>query len=76
MYKHRLSRGQGGSVAFKTAWKCALPLSFMARNGQEHEEGPKDTSPELALRKSYDYQEDKDAMRLARLTMTKYNLNR
>ncbi|CAJ1348050.1 unnamed protein product [Effrenium voratum] len=41
---------------------------------EEHEEGPKDTPPEIALRKTYDYHEDKDAMRLARLTMTKYNL--
>mmetsp|Transcript_31917 Transcript_31917/g.68771 ORF Transcript_31917/g.68771 Transcript_31917/m.68771 type:complete len:187 (+) Transcript_31917:56-616(+) len=40
---------------------------------EEHEEGPKDTPPEVALRKTYDYQADKDAMRLARLTMTKYN---
>ncbi|CAK9029819.1 unnamed protein product [Durusdinium trenchii] len=43
---------------------------------EEHEEGPKDTPPEIALRKTYDYHADKDAMRLARLTMTKYNYNR
>lgn len=40
---------------------------------QEHEEGPKDTPPEIALKKTYDYNADKDAMRLARLTMTKFN---
>mmetsp|Transcript_32900 Transcript_32900/g.61660 ORF Transcript_32900/g.61660 Transcript_32900/m.61660 type:complete len:199 (-) Transcript_32900:99-695(-) len=39
-------------------------------------EGPKDTPPETALRKTYDYHADKEALRLARLAMTKYNYNR
>ena len=48
-------------------------INYQDKVCQEHEEGPKDTPPEVALRKTYDYQADKDAMRLARLTMTKYN---
>merc|ERR1719215_730129 len=42
----------------------------------DHEEGPKDTSPEKALEKTYDFRADAEALRLARLTMTKYNLSR
>ena len=39
----------------------------------KHPEGPKDTTPEQALRKTYDYRNDAEAIRLARLAMTKYN---
>lgn len=34
-------------------------------------EGPKDTDPEAALQKTYDYRGDAEAIRLARLAMTK-----
>eukprot|EP00438_Fugacium_kawagutii_P009270 Skav235220 [mRNA] locus=scaffold3995:118446:118628:+ [translate_table: standard] len=49
------------------------PKISQVSSSQEHEEGPKDTPPEIALKKTYDYNADKDAMRLARLTMTKFN---
>eukprot|EP00929_Paragymnodinium_shiwhaense_P066354 TRINITY_DN33275_c0_g1_i1.p1 TRINITY_DN33275_c0_g1~~TRINITY_DN33275_c0_g1_i1.p1 ORF type:complete len:207 (-),score=50.95 TRINITY_DN33275_c0_g1_i1:70-690(-) len=40
---------------------------------QKWEDGPKDTPPEKALEKTYDYKADNEAIRLARLAMTKYN---
>eukprot|EP00389_Voromonas_pontica_P001344 GDKH01002013.1.p1 GENE.GDKH01002013.1~~GDKH01002013.1.p1 ORF type:complete len:209 (+),score=16.79 GDKH01002013.1:53-679(+) len=43
------------------------------RNTSEAPEGPKDTSPEIALRKTYDYAQDVEALRIARQTMSKYN---
>ena len=39
----------------------------------EAREGPKDTSPEKALERTYDYEKDVQAMRIARQAMTKYN---
>mmetsp|Transcript_43823 Transcript_43823/g.80025 ORF Transcript_43823/g.80025 Transcript_43823/m.80025 type:complete len:208 (-) Transcript_43823:76-699(-) len=38
-------------------------------------EGPKDTPPDKALEKTYDYAVDQEAVRLARLALTKYNRN-
>lgn len=38
--------------------------------------GPKDTSPQLALEVTYDYQKDKEALRIARQSMNKYNRDR
>mmetsp|Transcript_129722 Transcript_129722/g.252699 ORF Transcript_129722/g.252699 Transcript_129722/m.252699 type:complete len:199 (-) Transcript_129722:60-656(-) len=43
---------------------------------QQHTDGPKDTPPEKALEKTYDYHADNEAVRLARLAMAKYNYNR
>ncbi|CAE7285592.1 MRPL24 [Symbiodinium necroappetens] len=48
----------------------------MQKRDEDQVEGPKDTPPEVALRKTYDYHADKEALRLARLAMTKYNYNR
>eukprot|EP00933_Yihiella_yeosuensis_P065620 TRINITY_DN69542_c0_g1_i1.p1 TRINITY_DN69542_c0_g1~~TRINITY_DN69542_c0_g1_i1.p1 ORF type:complete len:201 (-),score=33.71 TRINITY_DN69542_c0_g1_i1:63-665(-) len=46
---------------------------WLTKEPSEHQDGPKDTPPELALEKTYDYHKDNEALRLARLTMTKYN---
>eukprot|EP00427_Karlodinium_veneficum_P027994 CAMPEP_0169208408 /NCGR_PEP_ID=MMETSP1016-20121227/14113_1 /TAXON_ID=342587 /ORGANISM="Karlodinium micrum, Strain CCMP2283" /LENGTH=122 /DNA_ID=CAMNT_0009285775 /DNA_START=171 /DNA_END=539 /DNA_ORIENTATION=+ len=45
----------------------------MQKEPPEYLEGPKDTFPEKALEKTYDYHADAEAIRLARLAMTKYN---
>mmetsp|Transcript_35699 Transcript_35699/g.57512 ORF Transcript_35699/g.57512 Transcript_35699/m.57512 type:complete len:202 (-) Transcript_35699:65-670(-) len=51
------------------------PKSF-SKDAPEYVDGPKDTPPDKALEKTYDYHADNEAMRLARLTMTKYNFSR
>mmetsp|Transcript_6638 Transcript_6638/g.16254 ORF Transcript_6638/g.16254 Transcript_6638/m.16254 type:complete len:207 (+) Transcript_6638:99-719(+) len=37
------------------------------------QDGPKDTDPDKALERTYDYAVDQEAVRLARLALTKYN---
>mmetsp|Transcript_33687 Transcript_33687/g.60967 ORF Transcript_33687/g.60967 Transcript_33687/m.60967 type:complete len:199 (+) Transcript_33687:36-632(+) len=49
------------------------PPKHLQKEAQEWDDGPKDTPPEIALKKTYDYHADNEALRLARLTMTKYN---
>lgn len=36
-------------------------------------EGEKDTKPEIALQRTYDYKKDVESMRLLRRTMKRYN---
>uniref|UniRef100_A0A7S4Q332 Large ribosomal subunit protein uL24c n=1 Tax=Alexandrium monilatum TaxID=311494 RepID=A0A7S4Q332_9DINO len=43
---------------------------------KQHVDGPKDTPAEKALEKTYDYYTDSEAVRLARLAMTKFNYRR
>merc|ERR1719499_686871 len=44
------------------------PPKHLQKEPAEYDDGPKDTEPEIALRKTYDYHADNEAMRLARLT--------
>jgi len=39
----------------------------------EHIDGPLDTPAETALKRTYDYHESRESVRLARLMMDKYN---
>mmetsp|Transcript_112998 Transcript_112998/g.258819 ORF Transcript_112998/g.258819 Transcript_112998/m.258819 type:complete len:104 (+) Transcript_112998:350-661(+) len=50
-----------------------IPIPPRNRDEPAPEVGPKDTTPEKALEKTYDYDKDVEAMRLLRQTMTKYN---
>ncbi|SJK86425.1 Probable 39S ribosomal protein L24 mitochondrial [Babesia microti strain RI] len=43
------------------------------REFKTYEDGIKDTAPEVALAKTYDYRKDVEMMRFVRQTMTKYN---
>ena len=40
---------------------------------QQRKDGPKDTAPGQALKRTYDYHADVQAIQLARASMTKYN---
>lgn len=58
--------------------KSGMPIAFPEREVKRFDtskarEGPKDTPPEVALKKTYDYQKEVETMKIIRETLSKYN---
>ena len=65
--------GEQVRISTKSGSTIPWPDKKWSFRKREAIDGPKDTPPELALEKTYDYQQDVAAMKLVRQTMKKYN---
>ncbi|CEM09911.1 unnamed protein product [Vitrella brassicaformis CCMP3155] len=66
--------GQKVRISKKTGTVIPWPESKRRIiNYEDKADGPKDTLPEDALARTYDYKKDVEMMRMIRQTMTKYN---